>query len=118
MPRINVSKVIKSPKFVQTYTVFRKTGDWVSGRFVSTESQIKVSGVVTPPNAKEILQVPEGDRTTGVMCFHSTQELFVTRPEGTSDEIVWKGIRYRVSQVMPWIDYGYWKAFGVRMEGS
>lgn len=119
MPRINVSRVINNPKFAQKYTVHRKDGDWVGGRWVTTgETQIIYNGVVTAPNAKEILQVPEGDRVKGVMCFHSTQELFVTRAEGTSDEIEWNGNRYRVSQVMPWADYGYWKAFGIRMEAT
>jgi hypothetical protein len=121
MPIINVSRIIKSPKFAQEYSVFRKSGAWVNHRWVPSETEIKIIGVVTAPNAKEILQIPEGDRITGVMCFHSTQELFTSRVtengSGTSDEIVWRGNRYRVSQVMPWADFGYWKAFGVRMEG-
>ena len=115
VPLVIVSKIIISPKFAQTYCVFRKTGDWVSGRFVQIENEIKITGVVTAPNAIEIIQIPEADRTTGVMCFHSTQELFTTNETGTSDEIVWKNNRYRVYQVYPWVDYGYYKAFGIRM---
>ncbi len=118
MPRINVSRVIKNPKFTQKYTVYRKAGDWVGGRWIPSESEITITGVVTAPSAKEILQVPEGDRVKGVMCFHAKQELFVTRSEGTSDEIFWNRNRYRLSQVMPWADYGYWKAFGIRMEAD
>ncbi len=115
MPLINVSRIIKSPKFAQTFSVFRKSGNWVDSRWVQTESEIKMTGVVTVANAQEIIQIPEADRTTGVMCFHSTQELFTTNKKGTSDEIAWQGNRYRVYSVYPWIDYGYYKAFGIKM---
>jgi hypothetical protein len=113
MPRINVSRVISNPAFAKGYTVFRKTGEWVSGRWVPSETQINVKNVVTAPSSKDLVQIPEADRTTGVMCFHSAQELFITRDSGTSDEIVWNNTRYRIFKVVPWSDYGYWKAFGV-----
>lgn len=119
--RINVSKVIRNPRFSQQFSVYRKSGEWISGRFVQTETEIKMTGVVTAPNPNEIMQIPEADRVSGTMCFHSAQELFETRSnddeKGTSDEIVWQDNRYKVSRVIPWVDYGYWKAFGVRMEG-
>lgn len=115
MPSINVQKVIKNPKFTQTFTVHRKAGNWNNGRFVQTETNLTFTDVVTACGAKELIQIPEADRTTGVMCFHSNQELFVTRSTGTSDEIEWNGSRYRVYQVVPWVSFGYWKAYGIRM---
>ena len=57
----------------------------------------------------------------GAMCFYSQQEIFTThsgessQTDGTSDQIVWNGNRFRVTSVMPWSDYGYFKAVGVRM---
>lgn len=74
-----------------------------------------MQGTVTVASSKDILQVPEGDRVTGMMCFYSQQPIHITRPEGTSDEIVWKGERYRITFLFPWSDFGYYKAIGVRM---
>lgn len=116
MPTINVSRVIKSPKFAQPYTIFRKSGEWIEGRFVQTETQINVMHIVTSPSSKDLLQTPEADRISGVMCFHSTQEIFETRESGTSDEILWNKTRYRIFKIVPWPNFGYWKAFGVGME--
>lgn len=115
MPLMNVAKVIRNPRFSQQYSIFRKSGQWVNGRFTQTESEIKIKGVVTAPSSDDIIQVTEADRVTGVMCFHAAQEIFVTRREGTSDEILWRGTRYRIFRVVQWADYGYWKALGVSM---
>lgn len=115
MPRVNVAKVIKNPNFAQKYSIFRKSGKFVKGVFVQSETEIKVTGVVTAPSSNDIIQIAEADRVTGIMCFHSNQEIFVTRDSGTSDEILWRGSRYRIFRVVQWGDYGYWKALGVSM---
>lgn len=115
MPRINVSRVLTNPMFTQPFSIFRKTGAWVKGDFVQTETEIQVNNVVTSPSSRDIIQIPEADRVSSVMCFHSTQEIFVTRDSGTSDEIFWNGTRYRIFKVVPWNNFGYWKAFGVGM---
>lgn len=121
---INVSRVINSRNFAQPggFTVYRQTGGWAAGRWVAEpEAPIQMQGTVTVANSQDLVQVPEGDRVTGLMCFYSQQPIFTTRAAddpnkgGTSDEIVWKGERYRVSSVVPWGDFGYYKAFGVRM---
>lgn len=118
MAQINVGRVIKSNKFAQTFVVHRKTGSWVNGRWTGAESNITTRGVVTACGTKDIIQVPEGDRSSGVMCFHSTSELFVTNTTGTSDEIEWRSKRYKLVKVLQWTDFGYYKAFGVSMEGD
>jgi len=119
---LNVSRVIGSSKFSQPFTVWRKTGDWVAGRFVETETSISMSGVVTAAGTKDILQVPEGDRTSQLMVFHSTRPLYVTHDDaqgkGTSDEIEWHGERYRLLQIKDWSDFGYYKAYGTSMGGT
>ena len=118
---INVSRVLHSKNFAQPagFSVYRKSGgSWISGRFVQTETQITLQGVITPATAKELLQLPEGDRITGTMCIRSDEQIYTTRngdSPGTSDEIVWNNERYRISSVLPWSDFGYWKAFAVRM---
>lgn len=118
---IDVSSIVLDPDFVQTFTIYREAGSWSGGRWVSTESSITMTGTVTVAKPQELVQVPEADRTQAVMIFYSTQPIYTTRSdsskaaEGTSDQIVWNGDRYRVSAVLPWKDYGYYKAYAVRM---
>jgi len=117
---INVGRIVNSRNFAQGkgFTVHRKRGEWEAGRFVQKEMKLTLQGTVTPCNPKDLVQLPEGDRVTGVMCFHSEQQIYTTHNDatkGTSDEIEWQGERYRVSSTIPYVDFGYWKAFGVRM---
>lgn len=120
---INVGRVVNSRNFAQPngFTVYRKNGDWVAGRWVESEVEIPLSGTVTVASEKDLTQVPEGDRVKGLMCFYSQKPIYTTRAEngavqgGTSDQIVWNGERYRVVAVAPWQDFGYYKAFGARM---
>ncbi|KPV60719.1 hypothetical protein QJ48_04105 [Paenibacillus sp. A3] len=124
---INVGRIVNSRNFAQLkgFKVYRTTGEWVRGRFVTTsETPIQFQGTITVANADDLQQVPEGDRVTGMMCFYSQQPIYITRSEGEhsaagiSDEIVWQGDRYRIISVNPWQDFGYYKAFGVRMAGD
>lgn len=120
---LNVGRVIHSSKLRQPkpFTVWRKTGDWVAGRFVETETAIPMEGVVTAAGTQDIMQVPEGDRTTKIVVFHSTLPLYVTRDDingkGTSDQIVWHGDRYRLFQGKDWSDFGYYRMVGTSMGG-
>jgi hypothetical protein len=121
MPSIDMEDLILDPDFAQPYTVYRKTGQWVSGRFEQTESSLQFYGPIVVNNVKDLMQVPEGDRARGVMAFYSTNPIYITQdnPEkGTSDEIEWRGERYRIFQVAPYNDYGYVKALGQRMAGD
>jgi hypothetical protein len=120
---INVSEVILSPEFVQTYEVHRSSGSFVGGRWVeNTPEVISVSGVVTVMSSRELNQVPEGDKITGAMNFFSTVPLYLTREEGvdsgTSDKIKWRGNYYKLFQVAEEADYGYYKASGARILGN
>lgn len=124
MPLVNIGRIINSPNFAQSFTVFRETGAWVESNWVTQETPIQMTGVIVPAGPNEINQVEEGDHVTGTMCFHTTQEIFETRAndpnaqDGTSDQILWNGYRYRVYSVTPYNDYGYYKAIGVRMVGE
>lgn len=123
---INVGRIVLSRNFAQSkgFVVVRTVGKWLSGRWVADpETTINMQGTITVAGENDLVQVPEGDRVTGMMCFFSTKPIYVTRAEdeegleidGISDEIIWQGDRYRVSSVNPWQDFGYYKAFGVRM---
>ena len=115
---INVKRVLGSPNFRQQYEVRRKSGTWVNGVFVEAETSMMLSGAVIPASPKDLKQVPEGDRVTGAMAFYSLHPLKITRESGTSDIAVWRGELYRLLTVFPYIDYGYYKAIGVRMVGD
>ena len=123
MATINVARVLNSPKFVKSFNVYRETGAFVAGRWTQTSQEIiAMRGVIVPEGTKDIIQVLEGDRTSQLASFYCKQEIFVTRNDGafsgTSDRIEWRGSQFRIFKVLPWSDFGYYKAFGVSVEGD
>ena len=124
MPRLMVDRILSDPRFATTFIVYRKTGAFVAGRFIETEEPLAFKGVAQPAGTKDIIQVPEGDRTSEIVTFLSREEMFVTHASngdnaaGTSDEIMWHEIRYRIFQVKNWKDYGYFRAIGISMGGD
>lgn len=115
---INIAEIIHDPDFCQPYTLYRKTTVFVGGRPKTSEKAIPRSGVIVAANTKDLLQVPEGDRSKGIMAVYDTEPLLVTNETGTSDEFLWQGERYRLFQVWPYKDYGYYKALGERIVGD
>ena len=119
---INVGELITDPDFSQKFTVYRSNGSFVDG--VWTEgipTQIEMLGVVTVMSSRELHQLPEGDRVSGGMNFHTNQALYVSREgtyEGISDKIFWRNNYYKLASVLPYADYGYYKASGVRTKGA
>lgn len=72
MSRVNVKRVIVSPKFRQVYTVTRTKGHYEKGKFILDEPiKFDISGVITVASAKEVNMIPEGDRINGAMVFYS-----------------------------------------------
>ncbi|WP_303103838.1 hypothetical protein [Megamonas funiformis] len=120
MSRVNVKQVILSPKFRQVYTVTRTKGHYEKGKFILDEPiKFDISGVITVASAKEVNMIPEGDKINGAMVFYSLVPLHTTtnNPNAISDIIEWQNNKYKIMQVNPWIDYGYYQAVAVRMEG-
>lgn len=113
---INVGRVLSSANFKQSFTVYRKSGSWVAGRFTQTESTITLTGTITVASSTDLEQLPEGDREKGTIAVYSTSQLLVTTSAGTSDEILWRGDRYRAIQLSPYADYGYYKCIAVKMD--
>ena len=122
---INVAHAINDPRFSQKFKVFRKSGEWVKGRFIESEKEISMIGVITPSKPKEIEMIPEGDRVGGEITIHTTRKLYITRSidasedngenQGTSDIIEWQGERYKLYQVNDYSQYGYYSAIGMRL---
>jgi hypothetical protein len=119
---LNVSAAITDPNLAQAYTIQRAVGAFALGGFVvASSTPINVTGVVTVAKERDLVQVPEGDRVTGSMLFYSVQQIYLSHGgagAATSDTIVWRGDTYRIAKVWPYVDYGYWKALGVRMSGN
>lgn len=117
---IDVSELITDPDFAVPYTVYRRTGKWVKGRFVVSEPEIlNFFGAVQTASPREIQQLHIGDNESGIMKFFTRKpnDLYVTRNlsenEETpiSDEIEFDGRIYKVLQVMPWHHGGWCRAF-------
>ncbi|GLG01829.1 hypothetical protein Alches_18700 [Alicyclobacillus hesperidum subsp. aegles] len=113
---MNLAGVVSNSHMSQTVTIFRKGGSWVGGRWQPTEVSITARGVVDVPDPTELEQVPEGDRQKGAIRLYTATPVMLTNTSGTSDEILWRGNRYRVMQVIPYADYGYYKAIAVKMD--
>jgi hypothetical protein len=120
---ISLKLAILNRDRLQSFTVYRSSGDWDdNGRWTeNAPTQIVMKGVVSVANQKELNQYPEGDRIKGAMVFHTIDPLYPTRTgtdKGTSDKIMWDGEYYRLANVWPYKDYGYYKAIGFRIKGS
>ncbi len=122
MPLISLTRVVNSPAFAQGFIINRSSGTFQQGGYVSTTTPIPFWGTIQPTTEEDLLQVPEGDRSTGMMGFIAEREMFKTNVEGSAsglgDTILWNGQEYRVVVVVPWKDFGFWKAIGARLSGE
>ena len=118
----SIAEVPNDSAFAQSFQIVRSSGGyWSMGKWVDSKTTLNVWGSIQPPKTKDLEQVPEADRVTGMIMIHITQPIYETNvetSEGISDIVIWHGEKYRLIQVTEWYDYGYWKAFGVRMSGQ
>jgi hypothetical protein len=57
MPVLNISRVIQSPNFSQSFLVTRSIGSWSSAGIFTTNAQvIQMTGVITPEATKNMRQ--------------------------------------------------------------
>lgn len=122
---INLSRVIRAPRFKQSFNVYRSTGHFGRGGWiedVQNPPSFTMSGVIYPSSEQEIQQVPEADRIQGMMTFVTNDPLYVTRKgdteSGTSDKAEWRGELYRILSSFPYGDYGFYMAIGARISGE
>lgn len=118
---IDVSELMEDPDFSTPYQVVRRDGEWIKGRFVPGEPEIlKFYGPVQPPSARELEQLPEGDRQKGVMQFWCKMPREFRISQGgkkelwASDEIIWRGQRFKLCQLTPWNHAGWMSALAYR----
>jgi len=127
---IDISEMMSDPDFAQEFTVYRQVGANIAGRYVVNEITINLYGVIIPATTRDLEQIPEGDRVTGMMVFYVPIDtpLYITQADTlagagtntsiTSDQCVWRSKRYRVYQTNAYDDFGYVKAICVYMQGD
>lgn len=119
---VNVARVVKSKRLgCQRITVKRYAAKWTNGEYtrdVDNPVVFDVAAIVTVAQPKDLKQLPEGDRMQGAMKFLTTTELHMTNGESISDELVWRNARYKILTVTPNIDYGFYRAIGMRLDGD
>ena len=122
MATIFLDEVVNDPDLAEEFTINRSTGGaFVAGGWEDVKTVLTGYGVVGVASAEDLEMVPEGDRVTGMMMFHSTQQLYETHVSGTpgiSDVLTWNGFDYRVVVVRPYPNRGYWSALAARMKGA
>lgn len=119
---IDVSEVVLDPNLAaQTFTIKRTTGKWVKGVWTTlVETTLTGYGSITVATPNDLKMIPEGDVVNGAEVFHSQDPIYTTRADETgagafSDKLIWRGELYRVLQVGPYEDFGYYRAVAVRM---
>lgn len=121
---INVSELIGDPDFTQPngVTVIRRPCTVVNHRPSVTETQIKVTGVITIAKDRDLQMLPEADRTEEAINVFTYKPLFTTGREDEeavqnylSDVVVWQGNRYKVMNCMDDAQYGFCKSIAVKM---
>ena len=119
---INLANIVNDTDFAQPFTIERSSGGaFKAGKWIDATTNVASFGIVQPSSPEELEQVPEADRVKGAMSFHSSGEMYETHVDaqtGISDLIYWRGQWYRIVKVFPWIDFGYYKAIGVRKSGE
>lgn len=120
---LNFADIINNPDWVQAFQVTRSSGEFAAGGWTEFPPQmLTIYGATYPSTNEELQQVPEGDRVTGTITIWSAQQIFRTHRDGDtpgiSDKILWQGNLYKISTVMPYVDYGVWGAIAVRMTGD
>ena len=121
--QIDMSDIVKSPEWGQSFTIYRGPGSWLNGVWQPGSDPVQGQGAVTVATANDLEMIPEGDKVVGAMVFHSQQPIYQTYGDAngagaSSDIIVWRDQRYRVLQVGPFCDYGFYRAICTRMAAS
>jgi hypothetical protein len=118
---IDVSDILSDPDLAQPFTIKRSRGEFAAGGYTQTTTTVQSFGVIIVAQGRELEQVPEGDRVKGAIVVYSAKPLYLTHGDnqpGLSDTIIWRGDSYRLAKLYPYMDFGYYKAVGVRISGQ
>lgn len=99
----------------QGYTITRRVGQWQGGRQnVVNEDNIRAIGIIQPPSPEELSFFPEGERRKGTIAIYTRAHLHLSEGEDISDDITWRGERYKLIRIDRWEDYGYCIGYAVK----
>jgi hypothetical protein len=118
---LDLSSVVSDPDLAEPFQITRNTGAFGLGGWIpGTPTVIPAYGIVSVAKQADLDAIPEADKISEAMVFHSTQEMFITNAAGsaTSDTLQWQGTNYRVYSVANYSNRGYWKAIATRLSGS
>lgn len=102
-----------------TYTVRRAPpATFVSGRrAIGSSYEIQVVASVQPLTGRELMRLPEGERTRERMVVFTADALHTQSDDHAGDEIIIDGDVWEVERVENWSTLGgYWRSFVVRRE--
>lgn len=94
------------------------TGNWVRGAPVD-DSPISVDAHVQPATPKEILQLPENERSREAIAIYTVDKLLTSDKAAgiEADVVTWLGRSYRVLVVEDWTTQAqYAKAIATRVD--
>jgi hypothetical protein len=120
----DLSFVIDDGVLSESWVIVRSTGVFIQGGWVTTETQVPGYGVVSVATPEDMDEIPEADRVTGMMVFHSQPRIYATQfdpadqVQRVADKMLWTFQLWRVLHVFPYPNRNYWKAFAVRMQGN
>jgi hypothetical protein len=105
---VDVSELMNDDDFAQPFVVKRPTTTLANHGVASTAyREINLIGIVQPATAQEIAMLPEGERSSEIMNFWCTQELFPgDGKEITGDIAIFGGTKYVVIKSTRWGDVG------------
>jgi hypothetical protein len=76
------------------------------GRGVTTETAFSAAGVVQATSGRDLERLDEGDRGNESITVWTDAALSIGSENDLPDEILYRGVRYLVRNVMDWKDYG------------
>jgi hypothetical protein len=123
----DLSEVVDDGTLSEVYVIQRSVGQLQPGGWVTAVTNLPGWGVVSTAREEELKMLPEGDRVTGAMVFHSMERIYETQLDGVlvgnpqqrvSDKMIWYDQVWRVLAVFPYPNRNYWKAIAVRLQGN
>ena len=108
MSKLDASKLILDPQFVDKLTQIKRTPQQNTfGENKLGEVKVDTIGVVVPASGKTVFRLPEDMRVAELYEFFLKGTITATEQGKYSDQIVFRGDRYNVQTVF---DYSNWGA--------
>lgn len=116
MPRMNVARILRSPKFRTKVAVIRTTQTLEHGRSVNVASAPRtISAVVVQGNGDQLVRQAEGERIMANITVIARERLDDGNQGRTADIVEWplgSGNRYTVTLSSDYseMSVGFWQA--------